>query len=298
MSKTDKQDRPKKRRGDRRDATLVRDTDTMHKFMPYLIPGRCNNEAFIEEFIDLEQINAFLEKKNASDPEYRYTLFHVIAAAIAKVFYLRPHMNRFYAGDRLYQRDRIVLSFVAKRRFSDNGEEALIFLPCDENTTVDTVHDDICKKVSRVREGGEQDHSTDMMDILVKFPRFILRLIRRLLYWTYYHDWTPNDLTSEDPYQASVFISNLGSIKLNAAYHHLTNWGSNSVFAVIGKKGQYVTVNDDGKAEIREQVKIGITLDERIADGYYYAKTIKLLRYLLHHPEILELPAKEEVDYE
>ena len=93
MSKTDKQDRPKKRRGDRRDATLVRDTDTMHKFMPYLIPGRCNNEAFIEEFIDLEQINAFLEKKNASDPEYRYTLFYVIAAAFSKVFYLRPHMS-------------------------------------------------------------------------------------------------------------------------------------------------------------------------------------------------------------
>ena len=298
MSKENQPDKPKKRWGDRRDATRVRDADSMHQFMPYLIPGRCNNEAFIEEFIDLEKINEYLERKNADDPDYKYTLFHVIAAAIAKVFYLRPKMNRFYAGDRLYQRDRIVLSFVAKRRFSDSGEEALIFLPCDENTTVDTVHDDICKKVSRVREGGEQDHSTDVMDILVKMPRFALRLVRRFLYWTYYHDWTPQSMICEDPYQASVFISNLGSIKLNAAYHHLTNWGSNSVFCVIGKKGKYVTVNDEGKAEIRDQVKIGITLDERIADGYYYAKTIKLLRYVLHNPEILEQPAKEEVDYE
>ena len=43
---------------------------------------------------------------------------------------------------------------------------------------------------------------------------------------------------------------------------------------------------------------IGITLDERIADGYYYSKTIRLLHKILQNPEILDRPAKEEVDYE
>ena len=49
---------------------------------------------------------------------------------------------------------------------------------------------------------------------------------------------------------------------------------------------------------MRDTLQIGITLDERIADGYYYAKSIKLFKHLLEHPELLELPANEEVNYD
>ena len=35
----------KRRRGDRKDAYLLRDLDAMHKFIPYLLPNRCDNEA-------------------------------------------------------------------------------------------------------------------------------------------------------------------------------------------------------------------------------------------------------------
>ena len=42
---------------------------------------------------------------------------------------------------------------------------------------------------------------------------------------------------------------------------------------------------------------LGITLDERIADGYYYSKSIRLLKHLLQNPELLELPANQEVEY-
>lgn len=288
----------KRRRGDRRDATRVREIDSMHAFMPIILPGRCNNEAFLEEIVDVEKIQAYVDQKNASNPEYKYTFFHVIAAAIAKTIYLRPKMNRFYAGDRLYQRNRIVLSFTAKKRFSDNAEEALVFLNCDGETTIDSLHDDLCKKVSYVRKDGNQDHTTDMMDIFKKMPRWLLRIVRRVLFFTNYYDITPKELIREDPYQATVFLSNLGSIKLNAAYHHLAEWGTNSIFGVIGRKHKRVVVSEDGHAQIREVLKLGITLDERIADGYYYSKTIRLLHKILQNPEILDRPAKEEVDYE
>lgn len=288
----------KRRRGDRRDATRVREIDSMHAFMPIILPGRCNNEAFLEEIVDVEKIQAYVDQKNASNPEYKYTFFHVIAAAIAKTIYLRPKMNRFYAGDRLYQRNRIVLSFTAKKRFSDNAEEALVFLNCDGETTIDSLHEDLCKKVSYVRKDGNQDHTTDMMDIFKKMPRWLLRIVRRVLFFTNYYDITPKELIREDPYQATVFLSNLGSIKLNAAYHHLAEWGTNSIFGVIGRKHKRVVVSEDGHAQIREVLKLGITLDERIADGYYYSKTIRLLHKILQNPEILDRPAKEEIDYE
>ncbi|MFR0911756.1 MAG: hypothetical protein ACLSF6_03035 [Evtepia gabavorous] len=42
---------------------------------------------------------------------------------------------------------------------------------------------------------------------------------------------------------------------------------------------------------------LGITLDERIADGYYYSGTVALVKELLRHPELLDLPAKTPVEY-
>ena len=42
--------------------------------------------------------------------------------------------------------------------------------------------------------------------------------------------------------------------------------------------------------------KLGITLDERIADGYYYSKSVHILKHLLQHPELLEERADKEVE--
>ena len=44
-------------------------------------------------------------------------------------------------------------------------------------------------------------------------------------------------------------------------------------------------------------VALGLTIDERIADGYYYSKTVRLLKKLLENPELLEAPFGEEVEY-
>lgn len=106
--------KPRKRWGDRRDGVWLRDLDALHGFTPYLFPNRADNEAFIEEQIDLTNIEAYLERKNAEHPEYRYTIFHVIAAAAVKCFVLRPKMNRFIQGSRMYQRNVLTLSFVVK----------------------------------------------------------------------------------------------------------------------------------------------------------------------------------------
>ena len=54
----------------------------------------------------------------------------------------------------------------------------------------------------------------------------------------------------------------------------------------------------DGNVAMRETLDLGLTIDERLADGYYYSKSIRLLKYLLEHPEELEKPLKEEVSYE
>ena len=66
---------------------------------------------------------------------------------------------------------------------------------------------------------------------------------------------------------------------------------------VIGKKFKAPEYDENGFKGMREKLKLGITLDERIADGYYYSKTIKLLKHLLTHPELLDQKSNEEVEF-
>ena len=44
-------------------------------------------------------------------------------------------------------------------------------------------------------------------------------------------------------------------------------------------------------------IPLGIILDERIADGYYYSGTVALVKELLAHPELLDQPADTPVEY-
>ena len=303
-------DKKKKRRGDRRDGTLIRDMDALHLIMPYLYPNKTDNEAFISERIDLTPINEYIAKKNAeltqrhdgmsqeelaaSEP---YKFFYILLSAIVKTVTLRPKMNRFIKGGRMYQRDTLSLAFVVKKQFDDNAEEALAFIEFDENTTLNDVRIKLGEEIHDCR-GERGDNSTDQMELITKLPNWLLRFAMWIILKLDYYGRVPNDLIKTDPNHSSVFITNLGSIGLKSGYHHLSNFGTNSVFVIIGEKKMSPFYDENGNVTMKETIDIGLTLDERIADGYYYSRTVKLLKYLLAHPELLETPANEEVDYD
>jgi len=285
-----------RRPGDRKDGVLLRDLDSMHFIVPLIYPNRCDNEAYISERIDLQKINEFITRKNAADEDFPYTIFHVIVAAMIKTVILRPKMNRFIANKNMYQRNEVSAAFVVKKQFSDDGGEALAFVHAEDSDTIGTIHEKIFQQVSSCR-GDKADRSTDSMDILNKMPRFLAKFLVWIITRLDVHGWCPEFLIATDPYYSSVILSNLGSIKLGSGYHHLTNWGTNSVFCLVGEKKMSPFFDADGKAAMRETLDLGLTVDERIADGYYYSKTIRLLKHLLQNPELLERPANEKVEY-
>jgi len=287
-----------KRFGDRKDGVLLRDLDSMHFIVPLLYPNRCDNEAFISERIDLTAVNAYLARRNADDPEYKYNLFQIIVTAVLKVLTLRPKMNRFIANKNVYQRNEISAAFVVKKLFTDDGAEALAFIHAKDSDTIDTVHQEIYRQVSaRRKEKSEGDGSTDSMDVLNKMPRFLSKFLVSIICWLDKHGWVPQFLIETDPYYASAVLTNLGSIRLHSGYHHLTNWGTNSLFVAIGEKKLRPFCDDEGNITMLDSIDLGLTIDERIADGYYYSKTVRLLKKLLEQPELLELPLSEKVDY-
>ncbi len=282
--------------GDRPDGVLLRDLDSLHYITGIIYPNRCDNEAFISETIDLTNINKFLEKKNAEDPVYKYNLFQIIVTAVLKTITLRPKMNRFIVNSNFYQRKEVSASFVVKKEFDDKGGEALAFIHSKGDDTLDSIHQSIFDQISFCRSDSV-DSSTENMDILNKIPRVVSKTAVKFIMFLDKHGRVPHDMIATDPYYSSVVLSNLGSIKLKSGYHHLTNWGTCSVICLIGEVKETPVFQSDGSVEMKPTVDLGITLDERLADGYYYSKTVRLLKHLLENPELLELPLNEETEY-
>lgn len=287
----------KRRWGDRPDAYLVRDLDGMHQIMPYMMPNRTDNEAVMTETVELTALNAWLKAKNDASPDFKYTMFHAILAALTKTINDRPLMNRFVANGRYYDRKEISFSFVVKKQFQDFAAEMLAILrmnPKDSRSAIEQVHGKVRDIVFSVRKQNKKDSTTGIIDIIVGFPRFITAAIMALLRFLEKRGRMPAAVAHEDPYCSTVFISNLGSIHMNATYHHLTNWGTCSVFVIVGEKHMQRFELDDGTFEKREVVDLSVTVDERIADGVYYANSIRMLRHLLENPELLDKPITAE----
>lgn len=284
-----------KKIGDRKDGKLIRSIDSMHFIMAQIYPNRCDNEAFIQERIDLTPINEYLAKKNIDNPEYKYNFFQVVVTALLKIITLRPKLNRFIANGNYYQRNEVSAAFVVKKIFADDGAEGMAYIRAKDEDNIDAIHDKIYKYVSMTRNGT--NGTEDAMDILNKIPTFISKAAIHFIMWLDKHGWVPNSLISSDPFYASAVLSNVGSIKLKSGYHHLTNWGTTSLFVMIGERKMRPYYDEEGNMTMKDSLDIGLTVDERIADGYYYSKSIRLLKKILENPEILDKPLTEEIDY-
>ena len=288
---------PKRKWGDRKDGIWLKDIPAMNRLMPTLMPNRADNEAYLTVDIDLRPMNAYLQKLNEGRTTDKYTFFHLVSAAIGKAFILRPKMNRFIVGSKVYQRREVTIGFTVKKQFNDHAEEALAFFTYDPKETLESYHAKIMQQIHLTKSDTEKDTSTGAMDIICKLPQWMITGIAKFVVWLDKHGWAPLSLVGSDPNHAAIFLSNLGSIGLEAGYHHLVNWGTNSCFVVTGKKYLKMEYDHDGNGDLHEVLPISVTLDERIADGYYYSGTMALVKELLTHPELLDLPADTPVEY-
>lgn len=286
-------EKQKRRFGDRRDAALIRDIDAMHLVMGHLYLNRTENEAYISETIDLDPLYRWMEQHR--DNEFKYTFFHIIVASMIKVLIERPKLNRFISDRKYYQRFENVVSFVVKRQFSDEAKEGMAVIRADGNDNIFTIHEKIKNQVIPCKK-GENSSTEDGMDFMLKLPGFLQRFVLSVIRWLAVKGWLPKSATEGDSNHSSVFITNLGSIGLKCGYHHLSNYGTCSIFVVIGEKKQTPTFHEDGTVTFRDTLDIGLTIDERIADGYYYAKSVKLLKYVIEHPEVLEDKFENKVE--
>ncbi len=288
----------KRRWGDRRDARLVK-APGLQTIMGYLWPKRTDCEVYINDTIDATELLKYLERKNAEHPDYKTTIFHAAITGMARMVKERPLMNRFIQGYRIYERDEITISFVAKRRFADGADEALMVLVPRDEDNLDTISRRIVGDVCQTRKSETSTDGVDkLLDNLAKLPRLLLMVIVRVVRWLDFWGINPKALTEGDPNYTTILTSNLGSIKTPSVYHHLNNYGTNSIMITVGTLHKDEILMPDGTREIRDVVDYGATLDERIADGFYFARSMKLIKHIFAHPELLDVPLGEPSGFE
>lgn len=279
-----------KKFGDRRDGKKIK-MNGFDRFLYYLKPRRSDSEVYISKTIDVTNLVEYMKEKKKENEKITY--FHLFCMAIGKVIYNRPLLNRFLIGGCKYQRNDVTISFVAKTDFSDTAREFLTVIKVLEDDKLDDISKRITEDVKKIRSNKES-HTDDFVNKLGKLPKFVMAIIVWFIKRLDNHDLLSSSLTKNSIYHSSVLVSNLGSIHCDGIYHNLTNFGTNSILLTIGEIKEDVRVVD-GKIEKRYVCDLGITLDERIADGVYFAKSVNLLEYILDNPSLLEDKASDKI---
>ncbi len=275
----------KKRFRDRHDGHIVKDVPSLNIIMSALYPNRCDTEVSTTLSYDITNLLEFIKTKNEEN-NGNLKFFHCFITALTRVLNERRKLLRFVQGARIYERDEITISFVVKQKFSDNGKESLVTYKAKKEDNVFSVSNYILGKVENERNESNENSGKDItksVDKFAKLPRWLLVLITKIVRRLDYKGRLPKSLMVGDPAFSTVLVANLGSIKCPSCYHHLNNYGSCSIVMTIG-----TIYEKQINGEIRSFVDVTSTIDERIADGFYFAKSLTLLGNILNNPEILE----------
>lgn len=276
----------------------VKDLNGLGQILLDIKPKRCDSDVYINQKIDVTNLCDYMTKAKKKNSDLTY--FHAFVTALGKTFYNRKKLNYYVRNRHLYEHKDIVISFVAKISFDDKSEEVMLLIPIDENDNIFTISDKIKSKVEKLRNKNkdfDKRGANNAIIILGKLPNILRIPIVGIL--KLFDKWgiLPSSLMEDNLYYSSVIVSNLGSIKCGAIYHNITDFGTCSGIITIGEiKEEEVII--DGKKVIRKFCEFGVNLDERIADGYYFVKSLKLLEYILNNPKMLENNCSEVIKVE
>ena len=279
-------------------ATRVKDYTGMMQLACDIKPNRSVSDVYVNQKLDVTELVKYLEKKKKKGEDV--TFYHAVVTGIGKVYFNRPYLNRFVQDRHLFMHNDVVIGFVAKVAFDDKAEELMIMLKIEPDDNIHTLSKKIADKVNGIRKPNgkvEKKGGNALIDALGHWPNIFRVPVIGLLKWMDKKGILPASIEEDNLYYSSIILSNLGRLHSPAIFHNITDFGNSSALATIGEvRDEVVVIN--GKQEIRKLCEFGINLDERIADGYYFIKSIQMLQYIFNHPEMLEENANEEIKTE
>lgn len=267
----------------RHDGDLVRDATPMRRIMPYLMRGR--NEAIVynDTVFDIEQTRDWLKAYNRAH-DTRATIFHLLSYALGQMLFVRPALNRFVSGGRIYQRRGVQLSFVVKKEMKDDGDSTTVKLEIVRNEPFASYAGRLAAAIHEAQSTVRAVDKETALIMLLPGPavRMLVGFARLLDHWNLF----PRFMTASDPMYASIFLANLGSVGVSDAYHHLFEYGTVSMFGAVSAPRRTTFIDGDGVV-VKAGLAVRWSFDERINDAFYAAKALDVVRRIVETPERL-----------
>ena len=277
----------RRRAGDRRDGRLLRSLPAFSKFIPYIMPTRNDAHIFYDESFEVSTVDRTLRRLRVEG--YKgIGMLHFLIAAYIRCLSMLPGINRFIAGRRIYAHDDITVVMAVKRSLSVDATETTIKVHFQPTDTILDVYRKMNEKIEEIKTSEEDNNTEEVAEALTKMPRFLLRFAIAVLRVMDYFGLIPDSLIEASPFHGSMIITDLGSLRIGPVFHHIYNFGTLPVFIAFGAKRHAYEINRHGKVVDNKYVDCKFVMDERIADGHYFAQFLQAYRYLFQHPEILE----------
>ncbi len=269
----------------RSDGVRVKSNDAFMEIIPYIMERRSDSQNFAKQIFMTEPIERYLREKRAEGVRIDY--MHLFIATYVRLMHERRHLNRFVMNRRVYQRDKVWISMAIKRSFREDGEETTVKFEFTGEETIFEVAEIVNRTIAEAKAEGTSTEQDKIIKRIMSLPvfvkKFLVRTLKRMDEW----NMLPASIILASPFHTSLFFTHLKSIKTDFIYHHLYDFGTTGFFVALGKIIKKPMVVDN-EVVVKHCVQVGYTIDERICDGVYLARSLRRLEELIAKPELLE----------
>ena len=285
----------KRRFGDRKDGRRVRTMSPMSYVIPYIMRTRNDAQNQIADTIDITEADKFLREMRAKGYK-SISVLHVFIAAYIRAISMRPGINRFCSGQKIYHRNTIEINMAVKKEMSLDAPDTMIKVRFEPTDTITDVYEKFNAVVEKATAEGSNTDFDKTARWLTRLPGILFRGTVRLLEFLDYHGCLPQPLLDVSPFHGSMIITSMGSLGIPPIYHHLYNFGNLPVFISYGLKYHKNVMNANGAVERRTMIDVKVVTDERICDGFYFASALKLIRKFVASPALLTTPPETVIE--
>ena len=271
--------------GLRSDGRKIKSLDPLFRVIPHVMKERSDAHVYFSQEIPIKTLDEYIAKKEQEGIKMSY--MNIIYAALVRMLAEKPSLNRFIMDGRTYARHGIHISLAIKKGMTEESEETTIKIPFTGSENIFEVKEILDGTIMKNKDTANENNTDKLVKLLSYVPDWLYKLIVNILMYLDKHGMMPKFIIKLSPFHTSAFLTNVGSLGIDAIYHHLYNFGTTSMFFSMGKKKKSYIYEDD---EIRQEkcITIAFVGDERICDGYYYAASFKQLSKYLRKPELLE----------
>jgi len=267
----------------RADGRRLKDTDPMYRVAAHIMDKRVDSMNMTTIDIPYEPMQAYVNKKRKEGINISHMA--LVIAAYLRTMAEYPELNRFVVNKKVYARNEIAVGMVVLKSLKDhNGTMSKMYFSAED--TVFDVNNTINTYVAENQAAPENNKTEKIIKILLSFPG-LLTVGVKLFKFLDKHGLLPKAIIDMSPFHMSLGITNLASIRTNHIYHHCYEFGTTSVFLAMGNLRE-VPKRKGGEIAFERSLPIGVTMDERICSGSYFATAFKTLKKYLANPELLE----------